>query len=200
MTAARNALPVLEQIDAAFARGAPAPCQAGCSACCHGPFDISPADAQLVREAIDALPDAVRAQVEQRAIAAVAAYATILPHWPSPYDVDALPEDAFDQLCDALAAMACPALGTDGRCEIYTHRPATCRLMGRAWSVDDRGTQQLDNACPIQEQFPAFAGSAAAPLDFHRIESEIARRDDLAVAHGIVSTTVAGAIASRVPP
>ncbi|MGH7536460.1 MAG: hypothetical protein ACREMG_12905 [Gemmatimonadales bacterium] len=33
------------------------PCRAGCTACCHGPFDISVADAELLREAVGRLPD-----------------------------------------------------------------------------------------------------------------------------------------------
>ena len=33
------------------------PCGPGCSACCHGPFDISVADALLLREGLAELPE-----------------------------------------------------------------------------------------------------------------------------------------------
>ena len=50
-------------------------CRRGCSACCFGPFDISPADAELVAKAVDRLEPAVRSLVELRATEQVTRYA-----------------------------------------------------------------------------------------------------------------------------
>lgn len=53
-------LPLLQELDDWQGR-------TGCAACCMGPFDISVADALLVRDPVAALPDAERAAVRRRA-------------------------------------------------------------------------------------------------------------------------------------
>lgn len=53
----RALLPILDRwfmTGSAHAGPGVVPCRAGCTACCLGPFDISPADARLV--ALAALP------------------------------------------------------------------------------------------------------------------------------------------------
>ncbi|HEX5004056.1 MAG TPA: hypothetical protein VFV65_02005, partial [Gemmatimonadales bacterium] len=45
------------------------PCRAGCTACCHGPFDITVADALLLREAVAGLPADARTALLARAAA-----------------------------------------------------------------------------------------------------------------------------------
>lgn len=113
----RALLPVLDQW---FARGVAAagpdvvPCRSGCTACCHGPFDISPADAALVAEGLAALPDAVRTGVRERAEAQVARYRELIEGWGPPWDVDGVDEGSFDALCEALRTLPCPALGPEG--------------------------------------------------------------------------------------
>jgi len=188
-----------ETLDAWFARGLAAagpgvvPCRRGCSACCHGPFDISPADAALVAEGVAALPEAERAAVRARAAAAVRRCEELEPGWRAPWDVDALGEQAFDALGDRLAGEPCPALGADGGCLIHAHRPATCRLTGLSLSTPEGDV--LENHCPIQARFPRYAELPPTPFDLQGFEAGAEREDGLAAARGHVTTTVAGAIA-----
>ncbi len=173
------------------------PCRAGCSRCCLGPFDISAADAELVREAVAALPADERREVEQQARAQAARYGTLHPSWQSPYDIADIGEDAFDALCSTLAAEACPCLDSRGRCRIYDSRPLVCRLIGLPLQTPSGDV--IDNHCPIKGEFPAYAALAAQPFDLEEFEVEeaplvrkSARRMGVS---GNFETTVAGAIA-----
>ena len=190
---------VLATVDDWFARGVAAagrgvvPCVRGCSSCCHGPFDISPADVALVAEGVAALPEAQRRAVRSRAEKQLRRYAEVLPEWRAPFEIDQLDEQAFDALTERLSSAPCPALAEDGSCSIHAHRPATCRLTGL--SLRSAQGDVLENYCPIQEQFPDYAALAPTDFDLQAFEAEAARCDAQAAATGHASTTVAGAIA-----
>jgi Fe-S-cluster containining protein len=190
---------LLATLDDWFARGRAAagpgvvPCARGCSSCCHGPFDISPADAALVAEGVAALPESQRRAVRARAEKQVRRYAEVLPDWHAPFEIDRLDEQDFDALTEHLASAPCPALAEDGACSIHAHRPATCRLTGL--SLRSREGDVLENFCPIQANFPAYAALAPTDFDLQAFEAEAARCDAQAAAAGHASTTIAGAIA-----
>jgi len=190
---------LLATVDAWFARGTAAagpgvvPCARGCNACCHGPFDVSPADAALIAEGVAALPEPQRAALRARAEKQLSRYSQLLPNWKAPFEVDALDEQAFDALTEKLAREPCPALADDGACVLHAHRPATCRLTGL--SLRSRDGDVLENFCPIQSEFPAYAALAPTPFDLQAFEEQAASFDAEAVAAGHASTTVAGAIA-----
>jgi Fe-S-cluster containining protein len=189
----RALLPVLDRW---FARGVAAaepgvvPCRSGCTACCHGPFDISPADAQLVAAGLAELDPIVRAGVAQRAKAQLQEYGRLIEGWAHPWDIDGVDEESFDLLCDALRTLPCPALGAEGGCLIYDHRPATCRMTGLAMVV--ASGDLLDNVCPIQADFPAYAALPPVPFELQRFEEIVEEFDLTAGEAGWVATTVAG--------
>lgn len=201
MTAVTPYRTLLQSLDRWFARGVAAagpglvPCRTGCTACCHGPFDISPADAALVAEGLAALPDDVRAGVATRADAQLARYLELVEGWGPPWDVDALSEEAFDALAEALQDLPCPALGEEGGCLIYDSRPATCRMTGLA--MVSRSGDVLENVCPIQGDFPEYAALGPTPFDLHRFEGMAEEADLLASEAGWVTTTVAGVGGAR---
>lgn len=144
------------------------PCQRGCTACCHGPFDISMADTLLLQETVASLPDDRRHELLQRAGAAAARQQAVAPDWAAPHDVRVLGEARFDRLCEALASEPCPCL-EDGACVVYEGRPAVCRMMGLGLeSPDDR---TLPNACPIQDEFPRYAALPPQPFDLAAFEA-----------------------------
>ncbi|MDZ4862828.1 MAG: YkgJ family cysteine cluster protein [Gemmatimonadota bacterium] len=145
------------------------PCRSGCSACCHGPFDISTADVLLLQEGLALLPPAERAAARDRAEAIMEQMQQIEPGWQAPFDVRALGEDRFDALTDALAAEPCPLLDAAGRCQVYAHRPIVCRLIGLPM-VSAEGNV-LENACPIQEDFPAYAALDPQLFDLESLEA-----------------------------
>lgn len=143
------------------------PCRRGCTACCHGPFDISAADVLLLRETVAALPEAEQALIRSRARAASARQLELAPAWPAPYDVRTLGEGPFDDLCEALAAEPCPCL-VEERCAVYEGRPAVCRIMGLGLKTLEGHT--LANDCPIQDQFPRYAALPAQAFDLATFE------------------------------
>jgi len=156
------------------------PCRTGCTACCHGPFDISAADVLLLRESVAALPVDVREALLDRAGQAAARQLDHAPGWTAPYDIAALGEDRFDALCEVLAAEPCPCLA-DGACVVYEGRPSVCRLMGLGVAADDG--RILANGCPIQEDFPAYAALPPQPFDLGAFEAhEEARLEEAGLA------------------
>ncbi|MDQ2670529.1 MAG: YkgJ family cysteine cluster protein [Gemmatimonadota bacterium] len=175
------------------------PCGGGCSTCCHGPFDISVADAELLVAAVRALPAVERAAVRSRAAALMERFAEQLPGWSAPHDIADVGDDAFDQAVSALRAEPCPLLGPGGACLIYADRPMICRLIGL--SMVTPAGRVIENMCPIQEQFPAY--EALPPMQFDLEDLEVDELEALQAAarrllgdasRGDYETTIAAAI------
>lgn len=143
------------------------PCRVGCTACCHGPFDISVADVLLLRDTVNELPAARREAIRARAASAAARQQAMAPDWQAPHDVRALGESRFDALCNALAAEPCPCL-EEGACAVYEGRPTVCRLMGLGLESPDG--RVLPNACPIQSEFPGYVALPAQSFDLAAFE------------------------------
>jgi Fe-S-cluster containining protein len=165
---------LLQRIDRWFAETAQRhpgviPCRSGCSACCHGPFDISVADALLLREGLALLPATERAEVRSRAEELLELMQEVEPGWRAPYDVRDLGEERFDALTDALATEPCPLLDAAGRCSVYDHRPLVCRLIGLPMVTAEGNV--LENACPIQDDFPAYAALDPQLFDLESLEA-----------------------------
>lgn len=199
-------LPLLTQLDrwqatAQTRHPGVVPCRSGCTACCHGPFDISVADAALVAVAVNQLEPGLRAGVIARAEAQLTAMKRLEPSWSAPYEIAAIGEARFDRLSDELADLPCPALDADGACTIYQHRPFVCRVMGVGMVIESGDV--IDNACPIQDRFPAYA--ALPPEPFHLEAFEVGEDEaKIAAARRLFGdesrfgyeTTVAAAIAT----
>ena len=197
-------LPLLEQLDQWQATAHPRhpgviPCRSGCTACCLGPFDISVADAALVAGAVRQLEPGIRAGVLARSEAQLERMKRLEPSWGAPYDIAAIGDARFDRLTDDLADLPCPALDDQGACTIYRDRPFVCRVMGLGMVVESGDV--IENACPIQDQFPDYA---ALPPEPFRLEPFEAGEDDAKIAAAWhlfgdgsrfgYETTVAGAI------
>ena len=144
------------------------PCREGCSACCHGPFDVSVADMELLEVAVRALPEGDWLEVRRRAEELVARMEALEPGWIAPHPVADLGEARFDRLTDALAAEPCPLLDPDGRCRIYADRPLVCRLIGLGMHTP--AGRVIENACPIQDRFPSYAELPPVGVDLESFE------------------------------
>jgi Fe-S-cluster containining protein len=144
------------------------PCHEGCSACCHGPFDVSVADVELLEAAVHALPESDWLAVRRRAEALVARMEALEPDWAAPHAVADLGEERFDRLTEALAAEPCPLLDSDGRCRIYADRPLVCRLIGLGMHTP--AGRVIENACPIQDRFPGYAELPPVRFDLESFE------------------------------
>lgn len=174
------------------------PCKAGCTACCYGPFDITPADAELLREGLAGLGEADRADIRSRGARMLDQIHVLAPDWKAPWDVNALSEEAFDAICHALKEEPCPVLGPDGRCRAYTHRPLVCRMIGiplydSDWEEEGGEGDVIDNECPIKEQFPAYAALLPQPFGY---DSFLQREGDI-LEHTPGGPTIIAAIAAE---
>lgn len=175
------------------------PCRAGCSACCHGPFDISAADALLVARTVAALPDRERESIERRARIQVERMEKADPGFRFPWAVSQVGEARFDALVESQAEDPCPALSEAGSCLIYPGRPMVCRLMGLGMRIGPDAV--LENACPIREEFPEYRDLPPQEFDLPAWE-----RDEAAALRSagqelfgspersIYETTIAGAV------
>jgi Fe-S-cluster containining protein len=165
---------LLGRLDEWFARARAStgviPCRAGCSACCHGPFDITVADVELLLEGIATLAPEARAEVIARAERLLAAMEAVEPGWAPPHAVADLGEERFDALVEGFAEEPCPLLDDAGRCRIYQHRPLVCRLIGLGM-ITPIG-RVIENACPIQDAFPAYAALPPQRFDLEALELE----------------------------
>ncbi len=114
-------------------------CQLECADCCHALFDLSLVEAlYLNRHFLAAVADARKEEILAQAN-------------KTDRDVYRLKRKAFkavesgekseEQVLLEMAAerVRCPLLNTENRCEMYSHRPITCRLYGIPTSIDGRG-------------------------------------------------------------
>lgn len=165
---------LLERLDRWFAteraaRPGVIPCAPGCTACCHGLFDISAADQLLLRETVAALPLEARAGIMARADRLMDRVRALAPDWSAPWAIGTLGEARFDAIAEALHDAPCPLLGPDGACLAYEGRPLVCRLIGLPMLTADGLV--LENACPIQHRFPAYAALDPVPFDLEALEA-----------------------------
>ena len=177
--------------DAAARNPGVIPCKHGCNACCHGPFDISAADAALLRAGLATLDAATRAETRSRAEFLLGRMKAIAPKWGAPWEIEAIGEEKFDEIADVLEGEPCPLLGADGGCILYEHRPAICRMMGLGMRTPEG---EIENACPIKEQFPAYAKLPPQPFDLAAFEKVEERLIDET---GGGETTIAGVVGMK---
>ena len=135
-------------------------CRPGCFECCLGPFSISHSDAERLREGMAHLDATARSRVRARTEAYVAAIRS--------YDEDGLPEGMDDTPCPALDP------GT-GCCDLYEHRPVTCRTFGPAVKMPDGAVAACDlcyrgatdeeiAACAVELSEEMLEADAAGPM------------------------------------
>ncbi|MEZ4240822.1 MAG: YkgJ family cysteine cluster protein [Myxococcota bacterium] len=107
----------------AEAEGAPATCRRGCTACCHHPVPLSPAEAHALAAQIAGMPEARREAVEARfaAVREQVRAAGLLEALEGTLQGGELPVGAY-----LAARIPCPLL-EDGACSIYADRPLACR-------------------------------------------------------------------------
>jgi Fe-S-cluster containining protein len=120
--------------------------------------------------AVDRLRPGERAEVIGRARDALRQMRQLAPGWQAPFAIDAIGEAQFDELSDRLADLPCPLLDADGRCLGYASRPLVCRMIGLGM-VTESGFV-IENACPIQDQFPAYAALAPVPFPLESTEAD----------------------------
>jgi len=129
---------LVQIVDAAFADAARRSgewlvCRPGCSQCCIGVFAINALDALRLREGLAQLTqtDPPRAaRVQQRASASLSRLAANFPGDPTT-GILSETRHAQRKFEDFGNNEPCPALDPEtGTCDLYAHRPMTCRVFG----------------------------------------------------------------------
>ena len=153
-------------------------CQAGCTACCHGLFEIGAADVSVIGQGLRALPPDERSDVVSRARA-------ILEESSQPRlsDCDA---DEKERFFTATEDVPCPALSDEGRCRIYAHRPLVCRTFGLP--VRD-GENYLGQECELnfRDAIQSEKESAAWDLQW---EDVLGSEDEYTIPEAIVISSL----------
>lgn len=126
-------------------------CRPGCTACCQGPFPISALDARRLRRGLTEL---ARREPERAAevTARARAQAATFQH------------EELEAICERFGDVPCPALapGT-GRCELYGHRPLTCRTFGPPTRFGEEHVPPCD-LC--------FVGASESEIEAARVEPD----------------------------
>jgi Fe-S-cluster containining protein len=134
------------------------PCRQGCYHCCIGTFPVTILDQQHLQEGLTRLPDAQRRSIQQNAQDQVAAIEARFPRLSSSPMLDDWPDHLTEQLAEEFQDLPCPALSSDGRCQVYAFRPLTCRSMGIPPDQDGcvEGACDIQTAVPIIRLSPPF--------------------------------------------
>lgn len=103
-------------------------CRPGCSACCHHHLSVFCVEGDSIREAIGALPEAVRERIEQQA------------------------REVGDRESRG-QAVACPML-VDEMCAIYASRPLICRTQGLPLLLEAEDGEPEVDFCPLNFTAP----------------------------------------------
>jgi len=118
---------------AAQRAGAALACQPGCTECCHGAFAINTLDAARLQAGMEALQvsdPALSAAIRTRAEEWLATWEAGFPG-NATTGVLGTSEADEERFADYANEPACPALDpASGRCQVYAHRPMTCRVFG----------------------------------------------------------------------
>jgi Fe-S-cluster containining protein len=116
--------------DAAARSGDWLACRPGCNQCCHGVFRIGPLDTERLRAGLALLeassPD-MAASLRKRVAEAIN---RLTPDFPGDPATGILndEDEAFEEFANE---DPCPVLNpVTGTCDLYQHRPITCRTFG----------------------------------------------------------------------
>ncbi|MEK6399062.1 MAG: YkgJ family cysteine cluster protein [Terriglobus sp.] len=114
-------------------------CRPGCSQCCHGVFAISPLDTERLREGFRLAEPAKQQRIRERVQQAIQELSEDFPGDTTTgvlYD-DEASQEAFEDFANEAV---CPVLDPEtGTCDLYHHRPMTCRVFGPPVQTEDGG-------------------------------------------------------------
>ncbi|MBS0172030.1 MAG: YkgJ family cysteine cluster protein [Nitrospira sp.] len=126
------------------------PCGRGCCDCCVGIFPITRLDAKELRHGLDTMPTSQRNTIVTRAAHQVDLIEARYPDLHSAPCLDTYADATIDEMVEQFSHLPCPALGSDGTCQVYAFRPVTCRTMG----IPSESNGVVDGACTVQTAIP----------------------------------------------
>jgi Fe-S-cluster containining protein len=108
-------------------------CRPGCTQCCHGTFAINQLDAARLRLGLAAVAEFDPQRAQRVVSRAEDAVRRLSDDFPGDVTTGVLAEDdasaaSFDEFANH---EPCPVLDPEsGTCDLYAHRPLTCRVFG----------------------------------------------------------------------
>jgi Fe-S-cluster containining protein len=166
-----------------------------CPACCLGPFPINRLDTLRLQRGLAALAEQDPPAAQAIVRAAHREVAVLAADFPGDGASGVLVdnEDGRDGFFARHGARPCPALDLrSGRCQLYAHRPITCRTFGppvhlggrdlEACRPCFRGSADDENACRVA---PDAAGLEDDILD--RLEAEEGDQGETIIAYALAS-------------
>jgi Fe-S-cluster containining protein len=148
------------------------PCRRGCHACCMGIFPVTIVDAVELHRGLNGLKPALRSDIERVAGEHVSALERSFPRLTESASLDAWTDAELDAAAQEFSDLPCPALGENGECRVYEHRPLTCRMMGLP--IESEG--MVHGACRIQTAVPVVRLPAILKEESDRLAEEEARQ------------------------
>lgn len=149
-------------------------CGKGCSLCCYGLFEIGDGDLATVAEGLASLHPARRRAVIRKAVEILARSDA-----PNLRDCTAEEREAF---FDRTESVPCPALGEDGLCVMYEHRPLVCRTFGLP--LRD-GAQYIGDICELNFTSASQEEKDSAAWDLQN-EDVAGRNEEYTIPEAIV--------------
>lgn len=165
----------------------------GCPACCQGPFPINRLDVLRLQRGLAELQQIEPERARTIAAAAAREVEVLAPEFPGEGASGVLweEESTRESFFTRFGARPCPALDLrSGRCQLYAHRPITCRTFGppvrlggrdlEACELCFRGTAEEEEACRVE---PDADGREDAILD--RLEAQEGEKGETIVAYAL---------------
>ena len=152
-------------------------CRAGCTECCIGPFPITALDAARLGAGLEALDASDPERAERIRARAADAAATLAAGFPGDARLGILGEDepSREAFFTLHAAMPCPVLDPEtGFCELYAHRPISCRTFGPPMRIEGQDLPPC-RLC-FQGAPPGEVEACRVALDCHEIEAPLTAR------------------------
>ncbi len=154
-------------------------CAPGCTECCIGPFGIHRLDVLRLRMGLDELRqrEPRRAQaILERAEEAAGSMIAGFPGDPTTGTLDAESDEEEDAFLDRFADLPCPVLDpATGTCDLYAHRPLTCRIYGPEAAASSGGVLEPCRLC-FTEATPETVTACRAEPDSEGLEDRLLER------------------------
>ncbi|HEX4962335.1 MAG TPA: YkgJ family cysteine cluster protein [Thermoanaerobaculia bacterium] len=141
-------------------------CRPGCTECCHGPFPINELDARRLRQGLTELAGRDPQRAEAVAGRARTQLALLRQGYPGDPETGGLHDDgeAAEAWFSRHGGLPCPVLDPEtGRCDLYSHRPITCRSFGPPVQIGES---------PLPPCRLCFQGASGEVVEACRVEPD----------------------------
>jgi len=125
-------------------------CRKGCTQCCIGVFAINQLDAVRLKKGMIELESLVPERAAAIRKRAYVSLERLKPHFPGNKKTGILSsdEEAEERFTEFANDEPCPALSPEtGECELYAHRPMTCRVFGPPVRTGEEGALGVCELC-----------------------------------------------------